>query len=160
MPDKNEGPARLGMREYMRRWRQRHPGYHAGRVRERDAFEASRYRADVAFIIRAYGGKCACCGESARQFLTIDHVDGDGAAERSAAGGHTASLRRLAKRIITHGLDARFQVLCWNCNCARSAWGYCHERPAPAVEAQLRLIAPDGDAPAPEAKPSAPAVEK
>lgn len=30
----------------------------------------------------AYGGKCACCGESELSFLTIDHVNNDGAEHR------------------------------------------------------------------------------
>src|SRR5262252_4538483 len=33
-------------------------------------------------MIAAYGGECACCGETEPVFLTLDHVNGDGAAHR------------------------------------------------------------------------------
>src|SRR5689334_23309544 len=36
----------------------------------------ARLRAEV---IAAYGGKCACCGETEQKFLTIDHEEGTGA---------------------------------------------------------------------------------
>ena len=63
----------------------------------------------------AYGGPvCACCGEDQELFLTIDHVNGDGAAHR----------RELGKRVIygwlkEHGYPEGFRVLCQNCNAGR-----------------------------------------
>jgi ssDNA-binding Zn-finger/Zn-ribbon topoisomerase 1 len=30
-------------------------------------------------VMKEYGGKCICCGESNIVFLTIDHIDGSGA---------------------------------------------------------------------------------
>lgn len=30
------------------------------------------------FVIHAYGGACACCGESREPFLAIDHIAGGG----------------------------------------------------------------------------------
>src|ERR1019366_4483037 len=38
-------------------------------------------------FIAAYGGKCACCGETERIFLTIDHIGGGGAEHRRQFGG-------------------------------------------------------------------------
>src|SRR5579862_852097 len=29
-------------------------------------------------VLRAYGGKCECCGEAHLEFLTLDHINGDG----------------------------------------------------------------------------------
>ena len=33
-------------------------------------------------MIKAYGGKCVCCGETIPEFLTIDHINNDGNEER------------------------------------------------------------------------------
>jgi hypothetical protein len=84
----------------------------------------------------AYSGdppKCECCGESHIEFLTIDHINGDGAKERremkaaglnAAKGGHEFYCL-LEKR----GFPAGYRVLCFNCNCARGFFGECpHER--------------------------------
>ncbi len=69
--------------------------------------------------IRVYSNgemRCACCGESNVGFLTLDHVNNDGAAHRKrAAGGSLAwKLRRLG-----WPKDPPIQVLCYNCNCGR-----------------------------------------
>jgi len=70
-----------------------------------------------------YGGICACCGESRFAFLTIDHIDGGGTKHRQNFTSNQAFYRWL--------LDERrdgFQVLCYNCNCAKGAFGECpHE---------------------------------
>ena len=71
---------------------------------------------DAAFA--AYGGyKCVCCGESEPSFMTLDHINNDGAAfrrkvygKRTAAGYHTYLW--LAK----NGYPNTVQVLCMNCN--------------------------------------------
>src|SRR3990167_10418551 len=66
----------------------------------------------------AYGGSvCACCGETELKFLTLDHINNDGAAFRRriagkrAAAGYT-TYRWLAK----NGFPVGYQVLCMNCN--------------------------------------------
>jgi hypothetical protein len=64
--------------------------------------------------IEAYGGRCVCCGESHPYFLTLDHVNGDGAAEkRTYPSGSTV---RWAYK---NGFPDSLRLLCWNCNCAR-----------------------------------------
>jgi hypothetical protein len=64
----------------------------------------------------AYGGVCACCGEDFLLFLTLDHVNGDGAAHRKdspwAVG--TNLYRELHK--LGFPDKERYQVLCHNCN--------------------------------------------
>src|SRR5206468_7939701 len=35
-------------------------------------------------VLDAYGGACVCCGETTREFLTLDHVHNDGARYRMA----------------------------------------------------------------------------
>lgn len=67
-------------------------------------------------VVAAYGGKCACCGESEPKFLQIDHIHNDGAEDR-AGGLVTISLYRWLKR---HGYPKdRFRLLCANCNLGR-----------------------------------------
>src|SRR5215831_4733374 len=38
-------------------------------------------------LVAAYGGRCACCGVEGWQFLTLDHVDGDGTDHRASLKG-------------------------------------------------------------------------
>lgn len=73
--------------------------------------------------MEAYGGVCACCGEDNLDFLTLDHVNGDGAAERLDRGGKGGEYARLRSQGFP-GKD-RYQVLCWNCNCAKGVRDAC-----------------------------------
>jgi hypothetical protein len=71
-------------------------------------------------VFRAYGGPiCKCCKESDPKFLTIDHVNNDGAAHRKTFKGSIYAW--LKARHYPPG----FQVLCFNCNSARALWGVC-----------------------------------
>lgn len=68
-------------------------------------------------VYRAYGGyRCACCGETEKAFLSIDHVNNDGAKHKRECRLHTGEqLYRWLKR---NGFPEGFQVLCMNCQ-----WG-------------------------------------
>ena len=69
----------------------------------------------------AYGGNvCACCGETESKFLTLDHINNDGAAFRKAVyrknkKGNTAGYHTYYW-LARNGFPAGFQVLCMNCN--------------------------------------------
>ena len=72
-------------------------------------------------VLRHYGGEppsCACCGESIPEFLSLDHIDNNGAKHRSenklASGAQTYSW------LIKNGYPDGFQVLCMNCNTAKA----------------------------------------
>ena len=66
--------------------------------------------------------ECACCGETIIGFLTIDHINNNGAEHRrklfgkkfNRLGGYAfyAWLKR-------HGYPEGYQVMCYNCNCGR-----------------------------------------
>lgn len=74
-------------------------------------------------MIEAYGAKCVCCGEAAVEFLTMDHVGGWGAEHRAADKSAGSRLPFLLKK---QGWPKNgYQLLCWNCNCARGIYGYC-----------------------------------
>lgn len=63
-------------------------------------------------VYRAYGDKCACCGETRRAFLTIDHVNNDGAEHRRQV--RSADIYTwLRKRGFP---QENFVMLCLNCN--------------------------------------------
>jgi hypothetical protein len=67
-----------------------------------------------------YGGhKCSCCGESIKEFLTLDHIENDGADHRRSLGkGSAGSGHSLYRWIIKNKFPNIFQVMCMNCN-----WG-------------------------------------
>lgn len=69
-----------------------------------------------------YGFQCQCCGESISKFLTLDHVNNDGAEHRRLLGG-SAGGRALYLWIINNKYPDIFQVLCWNCNCGKKMNG-------------------------------------
>ena len=69
-------------------------------------------------VYRQYGGICACCSESRRVFLTIDHVNNDGANERKK---HIIGIM-LYYRALKE--PSRYQILCRNCNWAKR-FGLC-----------------------------------
>jgi len=71
---------------------------------------------DAAFA--AYGGyKCVCCGETEPLFMTLDHINNDGADfRRNAMGRRTAAGHHTYRRLFKNGYPEGIQVLCMNCN--------------------------------------------
>ena len=73
-------------------------------------------------VVRAYGGKCVCCGEGHWEFLTIDHPNGDGQEDRAKHRMITGQLYGWLKK---NGWPAGYRVLCMNCNWIRRFGGIC-----------------------------------
>ena len=71
-------------------------------------------------ILDAYGAKCACCGETRREFLAIDHVHGGGGKHRKAK-----STEGTWKEIVAKGFPPEYRILCHNCNSSLGWYGYC-----------------------------------
>lgn len=92
--------------------------YHNNKEKQR--LKNKKYRERIKReCIEHYGGtppKCACCGEDEYEFLTIDHIFNDGTAERKkfTNGGH-----HNYRFIKNNNFPERYQILCYNCNCAR-----------------------------------------
>lgn len=111
-------------REIGRQWKKRNPE----KCRAVDSRCGKERRKKIKLeIVKEYGGECICCGEKEINFLTIDHIRGDGAEHRrkeSLGGGHKTYL--WLKR---NGYPKRnFRLLCYNCNCSRGFYGVCpHE---------------------------------
>lgn len=83
-----------------------------------------RYNAKLrAAVLAAYGGECACCGETTEQFLSIDHIRNDGAEHRRTVG-HGGLRTYLYLRKQGYPQDA-YQLLCHNCNLAKGFYGSC-----------------------------------
>lgn len=82
-----------------------------------------------------YGEQCSCCGESQRIFLTLDHVNNDGAAHRrslnKANNARSTSADKVWRIAIKDGFPDSFQILCYNCNCGkRDNGGVCPHKDA------------------------------
>lgn len=68
-------------------------------------------------VFAAYGNKCSCpgCNIADPRFLTLDHVNNDGAQHRKKVKSGTQVLL-WAKR---NNFPPSLRLMCWNCNCAR-----------------------------------------
>jgi len=126
------------MNAYIRDYRAKHPeilraAWRAQRAQLlADPSKRSAYNARSRDYLRrlrlaayaALGGKCACCGESERAFLEIDHVLGNGQQHRNTAGFSQDSLYR----DVVRGRIGDLRLLCSNCNRGRARNGHCpHE---------------------------------
>lgn len=111
------------------RWKERNPGIAAKRMREwrlanLERHKESQRRNDKRIkdtVYNAYGGyKCACCGETEPMFLTVDHVNNDGAQHRRDVnnGIKRGGGKKIYSWIIANNFPPDFQILCMQCN-----WG-------------------------------------
>ncbi len=100
--------------------------YQARLLKRRQAQQAERLR-----CYAAYGGAiCRCCGEEELAFLAIDHIEENGAVHRREVHGSRALYTWLIKNKFPPG----FQILCHNCNYAKSHGGCPHQA---RLEAEL-----------------------
>lgn len=92
---------------------------------KRHSQKAAKRRLEIKLrVLGEYGGRCICCGERNLEFLTIDHINNDGAQHRKKIGNAGA----VYKWIISHDFPKDFQVLCFNCNFSKAVYGYCPHR--------------------------------
>lgn len=73
-----------------------------------------------ALILDHYDHRCACCGESRAEFLTIDHINGGGLAHR-----RSLKMPSIDRWLIAQNFPEGFQLLCWNCNLAKMIYRVC-----------------------------------
>jgi len=108
------------MRGYGAKWRSDHPEENRKRILDyKDRLKVQ--------VFDHYGRACKCCGETRKEFLSMDHVNGGGNKHRREA--KLTNSTDLYLWIIRHNFPSDFQVLCHNCNAARGFYGYCpHER--------------------------------
>src|SRR3972149_7809370 len=101
---------------YDKQWRKDN----AERVRERQRNRFIRLRLEVLSRDSQGVPRCACCGETENQFLSIDHINGKGKEDRSDTGGNF--YMRLKREGFPQGL---YQILCYNCNLSKGFYGAC-----------------------------------
>jgi hypothetical protein len=65
--------------------------------------------------------KCECCGETASEFLCIDHINGGGHKHRQKVGCGAGFYLWIIRNDFPEG----FRVLCHNCNLSYGFYGYC-----------------------------------
>jgi hypothetical protein len=96
-------------------------------------------------VLKKYGVNCQCCGENRIEFLSIDHINGDGAQERRrldiTAGSHFYYWLR------NNNYPNGYRVLCHNCNSSLGFYGYCPHK-APSNKAWSGLVESGRDLPA------------
>lgn len=105
-----------------------HKAAHAREVRkqpeykDRLALDRERRQRQKEEVFTFYGGfVCACCGELERSFLSLDHMNGDGAAHRKTFRGGI----RMYRWLIRNKFPVGYQILCMNCNFGRRYTGVC-----------------------------------
>jgi predicted restriction endonuclease len=74
-------------------------------------------------VLKGYGHRCACCGESHEYFLTIDHVNGGGYQHRKTTQG-----ANIMWEILKSDFPPEYRLLCYNCNAAEGIMGGCPHR--------------------------------
>ena len=119
---------KIGQRRMGSSWCSQCTNEYNRRRRAANPIEARQYRRRFTNkykqeAVDHYGGKCSCCGESELAFLQLDHINNDGAEWRRKYQVQGNSLYGWLKR---HGWPGGFQVLCANCNRAKSAGGCPH----------------------------------
>ena len=120
--DKNKGKRKEYAGRYNRTRRKELPSYqsHLKKMRVKNREITKQLRSEM---IAAYGSKCSCCGEKAWEFLTLDHINGDGAKHRRETNRRGNRLYALLKK---QGWPKKaYRLLCMNCNFAIGRCGYC-----------------------------------
>jgi hypothetical protein len=105
-------------KEYYKKWYEKHKAEKADKGKE--------YRWALRLqAIKAYGGKCSCCGEDRPEFLMVtDNV------LRKGASNFYVWLKR-------NNYPIGFSVYCYNCKASHELYGYC---PHKETDQQKRLF--------------------
>lgn len=115
--EKNKDKIIANQKEYQPKWRKRNPE----KVKENRKNTRDKLRKDV---LNAYGHRCKCCGEDRHEFLAIDHINGGGNKHRKSLHPN-ASAQTFYTWLRRNKYPVGFQVLCHNCNSAKSYYGGC-----------------------------------
>lgn len=110
-------------------------------LERRRAFRRTQAHALRDEFLMEYGGKCACCGERDIAFLTLDHVNRDGAKHRKGLGlgaGRSSTLE-VYRDIKRRGWPKdSYRILCMNCN-----WATRSGAPCPHADRRMAILGAD-----------------
>lgn len=122
---------RDAMNAYNRAWLKANP--EKNRAKARKAYSRRRHAAMAKIrewnlivrdeVFKHYGDLCACCGETHREFFTIDHAYGNGAEERRARRNFSG--KQLYAWLRSNNYPPGYRLLCMNCNFSLGMRGYC-----------------------------------
>ena len=104
----------------IREWRKKHP------KENKEIFNRNKQKVRET-VFNHYGKECVCCGER-YEFLTLDHIDGNGGKHRkeiSPKGGYNRGGQVFYRWVIKNNFPNYLQALCWNCNLAKHIYGIC-----------------------------------
>ena len=99
-----------------------------GEYKERSRLNGKKMRRLRKWCVMTFysGAKfcCACCGETALDFLTIDHINNNGNKHRKDLFGKKAVAGDMFYNwLIKNNYPSGYQVLCFNCNIGKSIHG-------------------------------------
>lgn len=101
-------------RTYFQAHKEKQKDYYKKHQDKLKASEKFRHQERRKKVLDHYGQKCVCCGEAEERFLTIDHINNNGAEHKREMGNHDLYLW-----LVKNNFPEGFQTLCWNCNCGR-----------------------------------------
>lgn len=90
-----------------------------------NAYSRERNRRIKDAVFAAYGGyKCNCCKETEESFLSIDHINNDGAKwRREQLGSRLKTGHHTYSWLVRHNFPGGYQVLCMNCQIGKAKNG-------------------------------------
>jgi hypothetical protein len=113
---------RAAAREWARKHFTERQNYNLTHQDEKKAYMHQYHLKQRIMVLQHYGGnpsKCACCGEPRIEFLTVDHIENNGAIHRREIGN------TIVEWLIRNDYPEGYKVLCWNCNCSKGMYGQC-----------------------------------
>lgn len=87
--------------------------YQGSETQKKDIARRNKRRDQV---FNHYGAFCSCCSESEKNFLSIDHIDGNGNEHRKKINKAGSTF---FKWLVDNNFPPEFQTLCMNCNFGR-----------------------------------------
>lgn len=106
------------------------------RIREKAKIRSKEIKSIVLSKYSNGKPKCNCCGELEILFLSIDHINNDGAEHRKKIGGSGTTMYYW---LIRNNFPTGFQVLCFNCNQGKRILGVCPHK-LKSIKNKLKVI--------------------
>ncbi len=96
-------------KEYLRAYEKKRHGPERRHAQKKHYYKLKK------IVFEHYGAVCDCCGENEVRFLTIDHINNDGAEHRKEVAAGAVFF----KWIIINNFPNTVRILCFNCNSGR-----------------------------------------